>query len=250
MSGGVRMSVGAVAHQWRINSFSRRPWHLRWQPVCKSTELLLSKWLSDKPFLNTYPRAVFAGRQSRGVGQYGRLWHSQSGGVWMSAALPFKEVNRSSCIFGLASAVALSKRLEQRGVKVQIKWPNDVMVEKRKLAGLLPKMSFRGSELTLARIGIGLNVRNKPPAEGISLYEILGKNLSDPVIWSAEILLALDELIDLKFNQENILTEAVNRLWAETVNDPNTGKEWNIDGLDNNGGLLLSRGSIRRIWNR
>ena len=152
--------AGIVAHSWRNRSRGGMPWHLRWKPVCASTESVLSDWLRDKPFLENQPRAFIAARQTHGRGQRGKVWHSPEGGVWISAAIPWSKQNNSACLMGLAVAVALAERLENCSVPVKIKWPNDLLVEGRKLAGLLPSLIHRGGKIRLARIGLGLNVRN------------------------------------------------------------------------------------------
>ena len=48
-------------------------------------------------------------------------------------------------LIGLALALSLSQRLERHGVPVRIKWPNDLLVDGRKLAGLLPRLVHRGN---------------------------------------------------------------------------------------------------------
>ena len=68
----------------------------------------------------------------------------------------------------------LVERLERIGVNVKIKWPNDLLVDGKKLAGILPRLFSRGGELRLFRVGVGLNVFNNVPKEGISLKQIFG----------------------------------------------------------------------------
>ena len=80
---------------------------------------------------------------------------SPRGGLWISAALPWQgRPPASAMLIGLAVATVLAERLERRGLEVAIKWPNDLLVNGRKLAGLLPRLVQRGSTLRLVRIGI------------------------------------------------------------------------------------------------
>ena len=60
-------------------------------------------------------------------------------------------------------ALALVERIERIGVNVNIKWPNDLLVDGQKLAGILPRLFFRGGTLRLLRVGVGLNVFNNVP---------------------------------------------------------------------------------------
>ena len=150
-------------------------WQLRWVPVCSSTERLLKQWLHQDPLLQR-PRAVVARHQRRAVGQRGREWQAPTGGVWLSAALPVDSVRLDAPgagLFGLAVALALAERLERAGVAVRIKWPNDLLVEGRKLAGILPALLHRGHELRLLRCGVGLNVCNAVPTGAVALRHVL-----------------------------------------------------------------------------
>ena len=80
----------------------------------------------------------------------------------------------NSQLYGLAVALALVERIERIGINVNIKWPNDLLVDGQKLAGILPRLLFRGGKLRLLRVGVGLNVFNNVPKEGISLKQIIG----------------------------------------------------------------------------
>ena len=114
-------------HDRRFRTDRLGTWNLRWLPVCSSTEISLAEWLQDEPNL-VRPRAVVARRQRRGVGQRGRHWQSPTGGVWLSAAMPWPGQSVTAAgLLGLAVALELSNRLERQGVPVRIKWPNDLL---------------------------------------------------------------------------------------------------------------------------
>ncbi len=199
---------------------------------------------------NKYPRAVFAGRQNYGYGQKGRFWDSPRGGVWTSAALIWPQLQSSASIFGLTVAVALAERLELKGIPIRIKWPNDLMICNRKLAGLLPKLVYRGSRLLIARMGLGLNLRNRVPDEGIALVELLNHFDCCPTYWSSEVLIAFDRAMNLAESPAWIASEVENRLWSDHVKDPETGEIWEIDGVALDGALKLQKGSRTTIWHR
>ena len=244
-------SAALVAYHWRLVAKEvGRPWKLRWHPVCASTELLLSKWLKEKPFLGNQPRALLAARQNFGKGQRERPWESPNGGVWISAAFPWVDSKESSGLIGLTVALALIERLEKHGINACIKWPNDLLVGGRKIAGLLPGLVYRGSEVRLARIGLGLNVCNRVPSEGISLLELLRQGQCQPISWTVEVLLALERAMEWAGEADWVCVEAERRLWTREVPDPSTGELWAIKGLDLNGALRLKKGSISTTWTR
>ncbi|AII50245.1 biotin--acetyl-CoA-carboxylase ligase [Synechococcus sp. KORDI-52] len=234
----------------RLAGASSRPWTIRCMPVCSSTEELLGTWLRDQPSL-TGPRALIATHQRRGVGQWGRAWVSPPGGVWISAALPWRSHRSAQAgLLGLALALSVVQRLEQRGLAVQIKWPNDLLVNGRKLAGLLPGVVQRGSQLRLLRVGLGLNVRNPVPAEGIALRRLEGQQAADPIHWTAEVLLALDHCYRVGGDGSWCLDGVRDRLWSNQLVHPENGQIWQISGLEDDGALRLRQGSMTERWRR
>lgn len=245
-----KIGTAAIANYWQNNSSSDIPWQLRWKPVCASTEINLSQWLLEKPLSDKYPRAFIAGRQTYGKGQRGRVWLSPRGGIWISAALPCLAKQQSVGLFGLAVALALTERLENRKIPAQIKWPNDVLVYGKKVIGLLPSLIYRGHSFRYARVGIGLNVCNKVPKSGISLSEILGFKSCNLSEWAGEILLALDRARYLFDQEESFALDVQKRFWAKEFCDPNSGDIWSIEGVDHTGALKLRRNEKEMIWRR
>ena len=226
------------------------PWQLRCLPVCASTEQVLSDWLRLHPWDGVLPRAVIARRQTLGQGQWGRRWQSPPGGVWLSAALPWSAPCSAPGILGLAVAVALAERLEASGVAVLIKWPNDLLVQGRKLAGVLPRMVVRGSKVRLARVGVGLNVVNAVPPGGIALTEIPAVQRLQQLHWTAEVLAALDHAVSLVADPERVCHATEMRLWTRQVQDPRSGESWSIEGLAEDGALRLRQGTRTNTWTR
>ena len=225
-------------------------WRLRRLGVCPSTETVLSQWLTQQPWCGVQPRAVLADHQIRGRGQYGRPWMAPVGGVWLSAALPWPQQECSTGLFGLTVALALAEQLESAGLEVSIKWPNDLLIDSRKLAGLLPSLIFRGHRVRLARIGVGLNVNNPVPAGAVSLRELLSPGRCRLRLWQGAVLRALDRSRELALEPSRVVRQAEQRLWAESVADPGTGELWRVRGIGIDGCLLLQRGTRRISWTR
>ena len=188
--------AASISHQLNVNYSCKYSWTLRWKPVCASTEIDLTKWLLDIPFSHDKPRAVFAARQNYGKGQLGRVWESKLGGVWLSSAIPSQNNIKSPQLLGLSIALALIESLEKYNVPVKLKWPNDLIVYNKKLAGFLPRVIYRGEQVRFYRVGLGLNVRNNVPFNGISLMEILGDQYSLFKNWSAQSIIALERALE------------------------------------------------------
>ncbi len=166
--------IAGIYRHLKLKHSSSRSWRLIWRPICASTEIELLNWIAEEPVKKDKPKAIFASSQKYGKGQFGRNWHSPKGGVWVSAAINIEGApQNNSELYGLAVALAMVERFEMAGIDVKIKWPNDLLVDGKKLAGILPRLLSRGGELRLFRVGVGLNVFNNVPKEGISLKQIV-----------------------------------------------------------------------------
>ncbi len=228
----------------------KESWQLRWKPVCGSTEVELAKWLKSPRSSLHNPKAFFAGRQSHGKGQRGRVWNSPRGGVWLSAAIPCKDLNHSAGLFGLGVAVALANRLEKSNIPARIKWPNDLLVCGRKVAGLLPRVTYRGKTPVLLCIGIGLNVCNPVPNQGASLSEFFSLGRPSSLQWSLEVLVAIEKALGLLINPAYLCKEGERLLWDKQIQKIDSDEIWSIQGLDLSGQLRVVNGIREETWNR
>lgn len=110
---------------------------------------------------------VWALRQTAGRGRLGRTWISPPGNLYLSLILrPDADAARAAGL-AFAAAVAVAEAVEDllaNGAPVRCKWPNDVLVGGRKIAGiLLESATTAGGLLEWVVIGIGLNVASHPP---------------------------------------------------------------------------------------
>ena len=220
--------------------------------MCASTEQALDQWLrSRERELRSLPEArggglaVVAARQRFGHGQRGRVWDSPLGGLWLSAAMPWSPVLAGSASLPLAVAVGLALQLEALGVVVQLKWPNDLLVGGRKLAGILPRLRLRGDQVRWAQVGLGINGINHPPGDAISLAQALGQGPFHPKAKPQRLLkLALHALewAQAMANQpELVRLEAESRLQRPAEGLLHGGEIWQVVGLELDGGLRLQR---------
>jgi len=122
-----------------------------------------------------------AKRQSGGRGRGQRSWISELGGLYISFLLCPKEV-QGLALLGAYSVIQMCRR--DFSVEAKLRWPNDVTIEERKLAGVLPQAKFLGHRLERAVLGLGLNVSQTLesfPAdlreESTTLSHFLGQSL-------------------------------------------------------------------------
>lgn len=101
---------------------------------------------------------VLAEVQTKGRGRLSRSWHSPSGGIWMSLVLkpeiPLAQAYRINMAVSVAIARAM---LRLYGIRAGIKWPNDILVNDRKLCGILTEVSAETDRLEYAVVGVGIN---------------------------------------------------------------------------------------------
>jgi BirA family biotin operon repressor/biotin-[acetyl-CoA-carboxylase] ligase len=103
--------------------------------------------------------------QRRGRGRRGNAWYAAAGeallfSLVLRPSLPIERASSLALVAGLAVRAAVASALTQGGVSaaVQVKWPNDVLVGTKKVAGILVESHVRGETLGAVVVGVGLNV--------------------------------------------------------------------------------------------
>jgi BirA family biotin operon repressor/biotin-[acetyl-CoA-carboxylase] ligase len=101
---------------------------------------------------------VVARTQKKGRGRFDRIWESPDGGLYLSVILrPDVSPDRAT-VLPLVAALAVSKTINQVGLSSQIKWPNDVRIRGKKVAGILVESETDEKQLQYVIVGIGVNV--------------------------------------------------------------------------------------------
>ena len=212
-------------------------WKLIYKYNCSSTEIELNKYLKINELKKCYPIAIFSRKQTHGVGQNGKKWISPQGGIWLSAAYPIFSKDFSTDIFSISIAFFLCEMFYKKSLEVKIKWPNDIFYRDKKLIGFLPKLITRGNEVLYAKIGIGMNLNNPTPKEGISLSNILNKKNLSESYWSSKILKVFNKAISYNKNKKQIIYGANKFLNKKCL--PSGYHNWNIKEIDEMGRLKI-----------
>ena len=222
-------------------------WKLKYKLKCKSTENELTNWLQDSPIKSYKPLAIVAKEQLSGVGQNSRPWISPKGGIWLSAAYPIFSSEFSSDILSLTFAIKLCEMLNMESIKVELKWPNDIFYNSKKLIGFLPKVITRGKEIIYVRIGFGMNFLNNTPSEGIALSEILNNKNICEYYWTAKILKTIHDSVKCNDRKEYIIEKANKYLTKKHLPSGYNSKDWSIKDVDNNGNLRIYNETQEKI---
>ncbi len=115
---------------------------------------------------------VIADEQTAGRGRMNRTWFTPPGAA-LAFSLVIRPQGREREQIGLFSglgALALVEALKKRGVVAQIKWPNDVLINRKKVAGILVETVWLGNDVDSVVLGMGVNVRpdSVPAPEGLN----------------------------------------------------------------------------------
>lgn len=142
---------------------------------------------------------VIALEQTAGRGQWGRQWLSSRGGLYLSALLlPDLPVEHAAQLT-IAPALGIAKALRDipgrlSGVEtvlpIQLKWLNDLVIDRRKLGGILTETRMQQGRITKAVVGVGINWCNPVPAHAVTLRSLLEAE-PIPLIESLELLAAI-----------------------------------------------------------
>ena len=106
---------------------------------------------------------VSADEQTSGRGRFGRVWRSEPGvGLYFSLVLRPAVAPASSAVLTLACGLGVARGVgDAAGVVCDIRWPNDVMLNEKKLAGILVEMNAEADRLRHVIVGVGVNVNQE-----------------------------------------------------------------------------------------
>lgn len=163
--------------------------------------------------LNNYD-VIIANNQTSGRGRLSRKWHADNKSLTFSIVIKDTRIINDFASLSLLSAVAIYNTLIKYVPNVSLKWPNDVIVNNKKISGILMEaVSF--NELSSLILGIGINVNNDFFPKGLdatSLYIELGHSINKDLI-----------LNDFLFNFDYLINENIkgNKIYLKTFRNNN-----------------------------
>lgn len=202
---------------------------------------------------------VVSENQAKGRGRLGRSWQSPKyKGIYFSLILrpqlPLQEV----AILTLLTAVGVCEAIrEETAIEAQIKWPNDILFESKKIGGILTELNAESDRVRFVSLGVGLNVNSDRlvnQAGGVSLKELTGSALD-----RAQLLKKVLEKIEsyyLVFKKDG--KQQIFKMWRQYAVTLGkrvkiASREAKIEGvaldLDSDGALLIrtDSGTITRV---
>lgn len=205
---------------------------------------------------------VTAKEQTAGKGRRGRCWESPAEeNLYFSVLLRPVLTPEKAPMLTLVMAYSVAKTLQSEGVCAQIKWPNDLVLSKKKVCGILTEMNLQGGQVEDVIVGVGINVNMTMFSEELkdkatSLCRELGRTLE-----CEKLLISILEefqkqyqhflqVQDLSFLQENYNRMLINRNREVLVLEPGNQYQAEALGINELGELLVRKedGSIEAVF--
>jgi BirA family biotin operon repressor/biotin-[acetyl-CoA-carboxylase] ligase len=208
---------------------------------------------------------VVAEMQRAGRGRHGRVWFSPPGaGLYVSVIVRpgtgMSNDDNPAALLTLASGVAIAEAVRAAtGLPAEIKWPNDILIGGRKLAGILAEAAMQAGTLQFVVVGFGLNLQpaaySPELAARVTSIEAETTRAADRALVLAEILAAMGErYADLRAGRFDAILSAWRRLAASL---PGAHVEWDspagvvrgrAQDIDRHGALLVQiGGKVERV---
>ena len=203
---------------------------------------------------------VVAGKQESGRGRRGRSFESPAGtGIFMTLQLRPEIEPQNASMLTLVSALAVAKGIEHMvDLPVQIKWPNDIVINGKKVCGILTEMSAQMDYVNYIVIGIGINVGNEEFPEEIkdvatSIYLESGKHVNRAMliekIWEEfedyyELYEKTQDLSSLVKEYDSYLVNRGQKVRVLDSKEPYEGKAM---GITDRGELIVDTWEARRL---
>lgn len=203
---------------------------------------------------------VVADQQTMGRGRRGRSWESPAGtGIFMTLMLKPDINPGNASMLTLVAAMAVAKAITAvTGEPAQIKWPNDIVMNGKKVVGILTEMSAQFDYINHIVVGIGINVHNEEFPEEIagtasSLLLECGRRIHRASLIEAfleeferlyEIYLETEDMSGLQKEYDSLL---VNRGRQVRVLDPKEPFEGKAMGITKKGELIVDTWESRKL---
>ncbi len=181
---------------------------------------------------------IIAEKQTGGRGRSGRKWISPKGGIWLSIILHPKFDISITTLFPIASSLALSYAIEKTcKISPSLKWPNDLTVKGKKLAGMLVDVSMQSNRIESLVLGVGINFNvnvkeiGKELKNTINYYGIASLSEQKNEVTAVELVQSF--LLELEKIYELLNTNQTKKIISEWTKRSSTiGKKVEMDTVN------------------
>lgn len=172
--------------------------------------------------------------QTNGRGRFDRVWKSGND-------VTFSIVFHEHAPFSLSIPLAIVQALQKFHIESMIKWPNDILVQGKKVCGILIESIYEGNNLLAQIVGIGVNI-STPPASLQAKAISVAIDKSELI---TAILQAYEELEQMKIGSILLMYRKFHYLMGRKImlNDV----LWNVEDINEDGYLIVQSGSTKRL---
>jgi len=206
--------------------------------------------IADSPLL------VVAQTQTAGTGRMRRSWQSPVGGLWCTLAWPVhasvdKVLDGLGLRIGVAVVRAIEHTLDVHGLSkdVRLKWPNDVLIDGHKVAGILTETVSHGGTRFLL-VGVGINANNASPdlpgstIKAVSLREVIGHDVVMPKLQEQLVERVTEACSGMGLDQHTLVDARAYLFGIGTRIEATSGKDGTVrgtlTGLNDHGELVVT----------
>ncbi|MHA2431286.1 MAG: biotin--[acetyl-CoA-carboxylase] ligase [Promethearchaeota archaeon] len=192
---------------------------------------------------------IVADIQTKGRGRKNRTWFSSKGGLWFSTVLYPRIPPESGMLVTMTSSISVAQAIKDMiGLKPVIKWPNDLLLNGKKVCGILTELNAELDQINYIIVGIGINVYNNLDEEinslGTTLKDEFNKNISRVKLlrlileyfdenYARLIYKDFEGIRNLWFSYANILGKKI------LVDNENKAFEGIVNDVDDSGCLIV-----------
>lgn len=169
---------------------------------------------------------IVANKQNKGRGRLNRNWESPKGNLYFSLVLQPKiaieKTSQISLVAICALQIAVAKIFQQQNIvaKIQNKWPNDLLIDQKKVAGILLESKISNKNCDFAILGIGVNINSNPTQTLFPSTNI--KNFSCEISASKMLEFFLEEFENLYENWLIFGFKNIRNLWHKNAYNLNS----------------------------
>jgi BirA family biotin operon repressor/biotin-[acetyl-CoA-carboxylase] ligase len=180
-----------------------------WFKNLDSTQEFARRLISMNSMMSLNGYVIISDTQRKGIGRHGNRWVSPRGGIWLSIILNSTLHPSRITLFSFCASVAVSEAIDRcTGIKSRLKWPNDVIIEGKKVSGILVDASVDAESIEHIIVGVGVNanvkaadigkkiVDHEQPYPLTSLQEQLGTSCN-----TVEIIKSILQMFDKHYSR-------------------------------------------------
>ncbi len=228
-------------------------WHIETHEILPSTQDTIKERARQGKPEGTVVQAI---QQTAGRGRHGRSWISEKGNLYLSLLLKpagdARHIGQMGLLTGVALAETIAKYLEDPAV-LTLKWPNDVLLEGMKCAGILVETELTAkNSMSWVGIGIGVNLVTAPAGTGRTIEKYAAREFSI-IAFRTALLSNIDKYYKI-WTKEGF--DKIKESWLNYAHKPGTRlkvrlgtgeKEGVFQGIDDDGNLLVTDRNLNKV---